>query len=59
MKLVLGTVDRGRKLEGRAKDRETVRGTERAKVRREIILNDIKKVWRELGECAKGKTGGR
>lgn len=54
MKLVLGTEDRGRKVEREVMDRETVRGTERANVRRESILDVIERGLRE-NRAAVGK----
>lgn len=59
-KLVLGTEDRGRKVERVVMERETVRGTERANVRRDSILNnieDVVKVFR--GGTRKLEVGGK
>lgn len=43
----MGTEDRGRKVERVVKDRDTVRGTERANVRRESILDVIERELKE------------
>lgn len=45
-KLVLGTVDRGRRVERVVMERETVRGTERAKERRDSIMTDYREIIR-------------